>query len=88
MKLTKEEQDILESFERGEWHRVDDFERRKVEIEQMAASALAKDHTVEIPLTERDMVTLKQKAAHEGLSFQEYISSVLHKFVNGSLVSR
>jgi predicted DNA binding CopG/RHH family protein len=85
MRLTKEEQEILESVERGEWERVPDFERGTAEIRQAAVATLRKDKRVNIRMTERDLVQLQKAAVREGLPYQTLISSILHKYVNGRL---
>lgn len=42
-KLTKEENEILESFEKGEWISVKNFSKRKKELMQFARNTLKKD---------------------------------------------
>ncbi len=85
MKLTKEEREIMDSVERGEWKRVSNFEEEKSRLEAAAATTLRQDKRVNIKLTERDLVHFQRKAAEEGLPYQAYISSVLHKYINGNL---
>jgi predicted DNA binding CopG/RHH family protein len=84
-KLSKEEKEILESFERGEWVPVADFSRRKKELMEYARNTLRKDKRLNIRISERDLVELQRKAVKEGLPYQTYVSSILHKFVNGVL---
>ena len=83
--LTKEERDILESFERGEWESVPDLENRKEEVKEYARATLRKDKRVNIRISERDLKELQRQAVREGLPYQTFISSILHKFVNGNL---
>jgi predicted DNA binding CopG/RHH family protein len=85
-KLTKEESKILKSFEKGEWVSVSDISRRKKELIQYARNTMKKDKRLNIRISERDLLELQRKAIKEGLPYQTYISSVVHKFVNGSLV--
>jgi predicted DNA binding CopG/RHH family protein len=84
--LTKEEREILEAVEGGEWTGVAEF---KVEAERYrgaAQASLRKDKRVNIRMTERDLSRFRKLAAREGLPYQTLISSVLHKYINGSLV--
>jgi predicted DNA binding CopG/RHH family protein len=37
-------------------------------------------------ISERDLLELQRKAVREGLPYQTYVSSIIHKFVNGTLV--
>ncbi|MBU0676819.1 MAG: antitoxin [Verrucomicrobia bacterium] len=85
MKLTKEEQDILESVEKGEWKRIPNFKREAGRYQNAARATLRKDKRVNIRMTERDLVHFQKKAVEEGLPYQTLISSVLHKYINGRL---
>ena len=85
-KLSKEEKGILESFEKGEWVPVADFSKRKKELMEYARNTLRKDKRLNIRISERDLMELQRKAVKEGLPYQTYVSSILHKFVNGALV--
>jgi len=39
-----------------------------------------------IRISERDLLELQRKAVKEGLPYQTYVASIIHKFVNGILV--
>ena len=84
-KLDKEERDILESFEKGEWKSVPNLEKRKDDIKKYARATMRKDKRVNIRISERDLKELQRQAVYEGLPYQTFISSILHKFVNGNL---
>ena len=88
MNLTKEEQEILDSVEQGEWERIPNFEREAARYGEAARAALRKDKRVNIRMTERDLIQLQKAALHEGLPYQTLISSILHKYVNGRLVEK
>ncbi len=85
-KLTKEEQKILTSFEKGEWVPVKNLSKRKAELMKYARSTLRKDKRLNIRISERDLNELQRKAVNEGLPYQTYVSSIIHKFVNGRLI--
>ena len=85
-KLSKEENKILKSFEDGEWVPVPDSARRKKELIQHARNTLKKDKRLNIRISERDLVELQRKAVKEGLPYQTYVSSIIHKFISGTLV--
>jgi predicted DNA binding CopG/RHH family protein len=75
-KLDREERDLLESFE------------RKAEISRLGTAArttLRKNRRINIRLSDRDVIGLQAKAAEEGMPYQTLISSVLHKYLIGSL---
>ena len=80
------EQEILASFERGEWKSV---RNQKGEIERFkvsAAATLLKNKRVNIRISSLDLEGLQARAAEEGVPYQTLMSSVLHKFVSGRLV--
>jgi predicted DNA binding CopG/RHH family protein len=85
-KLTKEEKEILDSFEKGEWVPVADLSKRRKELAEFARNTLRKDKRLNIRISERDLIELQRKAVKEGLPYQTYVSSIIHKFINGTLV--
>ncbi len=85
-KLTKEEQQLLKSFEKGEWTPVADLPQRKKELTAYAKNTLKKDKRLNIRISERDLMELQRKAVEEGLPYQTYVSSIIHKFLSGTLV--
>lgn len=85
-KLTKEEKEILDSFEKDEWVPVTNLTKRKKELTAYARNTLRKDKRLNIRISERDLLELQKKAVNEGLPYQTYVSSIIHKFINGNLV--
>jgi len=81
--LNKEEKEILESFEKGEWNSSSNIEQRKAELKEYARATIRKDKRVNIRISERDFRELQRLALREGLPYQTLISSILHKYVNG-----
>jgi len=86
--LNKEERNILESFENDEWQSVSDLDKRKSTLKRYAKNTLLKNKRVNIRISERDMTELRKRAVEEGLPYQTLISSILHKYINGRLVSK
>jgi len=84
--LTQDEKEILDSFEKGEWVPVANLPQRKKELSAYARNTLRKDKRLNIRISERDLVELQRKAVKEGLPYQTYVSSIIHKFINGTLV--
>jgi len=85
-RLTKEEKEIVKSFEKGEWVPTADLSRRKKELVQYARNTLRKDKRLNIRISEKDLIELQRKAVREGLPYQTFVASILHKFINGQLV--
>jgi len=85
-RLTKEEKEIVKSLEKGEWIPVSRLPRRKKELMRYARNTLKKDKRLNIRISERDLLELQRKAVREGLPYQTFVSSIIHKFINGTLV--
>jgi len=77
--LDKEEKEILKSYERGEFKRVDNFAKRKKLLEQYARNTLNKTRNINIRLSQRDLQKLKAKAASEGIPYQTLAASLIHR---------
>jgi len=86
IKLTKKENEILKSFEDEEWVSAPDFSKRKQELIRFARNTLKKDKRLNIRISERDLNELQRKAVKEGLPYQTYVASIIHKFVSGALI--
>jgi predicted DNA binding CopG/RHH family protein len=80
------EQEILASFERGEWKPVRNQKREIARFRKAAGATLLKNRRVNIRISSRDLEGLQARAAEEGVPYQTLMSSVLHKFVSGRLV--
>ena len=85
MKLTKEEQDLVHSIERGEWRATTSkAELRK--YRQAARQMLKKDARLNIRISSQELENLQKRAMEDGLPYQTFVSSLLHKYVAGRLV--
>lgn len=84
--LDKQEQDILDSFERGEWKTVQNLNEEKAFAKEASSNYLKKDARVNIRISSSDLAQLKRKAAYEGLPYQTLIASLLHKYAAGHLL--
>ena len=80
-----EELQILADFERGEFESVKDFRDEKRRLEEAAANTLQKDRRINIRISSRDLEKIQARAAKEGIPYQTYIASTLHKVVAGRL---
>ena len=88
IKLDKEEKSILDSFEKGEWHRVKNLKKEIEKHQQYARATLAKDKRINIRISSKDLEEIQALAIEYGIPYQTLISSILHRFVNGRLVER
>jgi predicted DNA binding CopG/RHH family protein len=88
MKLDNEEFQILQDFERGEFQSIRNFQAEKLELEDAARNTLQKDKRINIRISSRDLERIQMRAAREGIPYQTYISSSLHKLVAGRLIEQ
>ncbi|MCY4278459.1 MAG: hypothetical protein OXE81_11615 [Gammaproteobacteria bacterium] len=85
MHLTDEEAEILRDFERGEFVSIEGFKEEKARLESAAREHFRKDKRINIRISSHDLMSLRKKAAIEGMPYQTLISSTLHQFVTGKL---
>lgn len=85
MQFDKEELQILRDFERGEFESIQNFRDEKRKLEQAARNTLQKDKRINIRISSRDLEKIQARAAEEGMPYQTYIASLLHKLVAGRL---
>ena len=85
-KERKLEEEILASFERGEWQPVPKNKSEIARFAAMASASLAKDKRVNIRISSRDLDDIQARAAEEAIPYQTLMASVLHKYVTGRLV--
>jgi len=86
--LDLEEQELLTSFESGEWQSVPDLAGEIERHGQRARASLKKDRRVNIRLSTMDLEAIQRKAVQEGIPYQTLMASVLHKYVTGQLVEQ
>ena len=87
MKLNKEEKEILASVERGEWS-VTSKKSELSKYPEAARQMIKKDARLNIRISSQDLKNLQKRATEEGLPYQTFVSSLLHKYVTGRLIER
>jgi predicted DNA binding CopG/RHH family protein len=87
-KLTREERNVLKSYERGEWSSSKRAVKEMSKYKSYARSAFQKNKRVNIRLSSQDLEGLQQRAVEEGIPYQTLISSLIHKYVAGGLTER
>ena len=81
--LDKEEQNILDSFDRGEWKPVANRRQEIARHLAYARNTLAKDRRVNIRISSKDLEELQAIAVEDGMPYQTLMASVLHRFASG-----
>lgn len=82
--LSKEEQALLDAVEGGEFESVL-TEARKKELVAIAGNTFKKEKRINIRITNRDLAAIQARALEEGIPYQTLVSSIIHKYISGSL---
>ena len=88
IKLDKEEKDILDSYERGEWKSVKNLKKEIERHRGYARQTLKKDKRVNIRISSMVLDEIQTRAIEDGMPYQTLISSILHRFVTGRLIEK
>ena len=87
-KYDEEELEILQAWEAGTLKSVGDM-AIQAKLHRAAADAtFKKDQRLNIRISSRDLRSLQARALEEGVPYQTFAASLLHKFVSGHLVSQ
>jgi predicted DNA binding CopG/RHH family protein len=83
-KLDEDERALLEAFEAGQFESTLTLER-KVFIAKSAAATFKKDKRINIKISSRDLSAIQRRALEEGIPYQALVSSIINKYISGSL---
>ncbi len=84
LKLSKEEEKLLKAVEAGEFESVL-TKKRRAELVAAAKNTVRKDKRINIRISNRDLKAVQLKASEEGIPYQTLVSSIIHKYISGSL---
>jgi len=83
-----EEQEIMETIENEEWVSVDNIEEEIGKAREAARATIIKSERMNIRISPRDLNGLKIRALEEGIPYQTLVSSIIHKYLSGNLISK
>ncbi len=83
-KLDPEEHELLQDFDSREIRSVLTAERKQ-QLARAAEQTFKKDKRINIRISSRDLEAIQKRALEEGIPYQNLVSSILHKYVSGSL---
>ncbi len=86
IRLDKEEKELLDSVESGEWETIPDLKEEIEKSKQYAKATFKKDKRLNIRISKHDLDALKIKALEQGMPYQTLVSSILHKYTTGQIV--
>jgi predicted DNA binding CopG/RHH family protein len=88
MKYDKEEKEILEALESGKVKLSSPSEKEIEAIKATAVNTFRKDKRVTLRLYDHDYKGIQKKAMEMGIPYQTLISGIIHRYVEGDLVSK
>lgn len=86
--IDQEEQELMASIERDEWRPVRNFKQERKKAEEAARNTLKKDKRINLRLSQKDYHRIQIRAIEEGVPYQTLISSIVHKYLNGTLTPK
>ncbi len=88
MKYDKEEKDILEAYEKGRMKLSTPSKKEIESIKAIAKNTFKKDKRITIRLYDHDYKGIQKKAMEMGIPYQTLISGIIHRYIEGDLVSK
>jgi len=82
---TKEETDILDAVEVGEYKSVDNLKEELALAKQAAKNTTAKTKNINLRVSEADIMKLKTKSIEVGIPYQTIINALIHNYAIGKV---
>jgi len=87
-KLDASEQDLLDAYEAGELVSTSPSKADLKKFKAAASATFIKDRRINIRLSTPDLMDIQARALEEGIPYQTFIASVLHKYAAGRLLEK
>ena len=88
MKYDKEEKNIIDSYESGKMKLSAPSEKELQNIKAIAKNTFKKDKRITIRLYDHDYKGIRKKALEMGIPYQTLISGMIHRYIEGELISK
>jgi predicted DNA binding CopG/RHH family protein len=88
MKYDREEKDILDAYESGSLKLSTPSKKEIESIKAAAKNTFKKDKRITIRLYDHDYKGIQKKAMKMGIPYQTLISGIVHRYIEGELVSK
>lgn len=88
MKYDKEEKEILAAYDSGQIKLSKPSKKEIDAIKAAADNTFKKDKRVTIRLYDHDYKGIQKKALQMGVPYQTLISGIIHRYIEGELVSK
>jgi len=88
MKYDKEEKVIVDAYEKGKMKLSSPSKKEIEAIKTTARKTIIKDKRITIRLYDHDYQGIQKKAMEMGMPYQTLISGIIHRYVEGDLISK
>ena len=88
MKYNKEEKAIVDAFEKGKMTLSTPLKKEIEAIKATARKTIIKDKRITIRLYDHDYKGIQKKALEMGIPYQTLISGIIHRYIEGDLISK
>ena len=88
MKYDKEEQSILDAYEKGKIKAISPSKKEIYNVKAIAKTTFRKNRRITISLYDHDYQGIQKRAVEKGIPYQTLISGMIHQYVEGELVER
>ena len=88
MKSDTEEKEILKAYESGQMKLSKPSQKELEAIMAAAESTFKKDRRITIRLYDHDFKGIQKKALQMGIPYQTLISGIIHRYIEGDLISK
>ena len=84
--LDKDEIEMLESVERGEWTSIGNIEERRQRLRDYFSTKSEPSRNVNICLNKNEFEKLLEKSSQYNMNYQELIEKLIHNFTSGKII--
>jgi predicted DNA binding CopG/RHH family protein len=88
MKYDKEEKNILKALDSGKLKLKTPSKKEIEKIKATAINTFKKNKRITIRLYDHDYTGIQKKAMEMGIPYQTLISAIIHRYIEGDLVSK
>ena len=88
MKYDKEEKSIIDAYKKGKMTLSSQSKKEIDAIKATAKNTLVKDKRITIRLYGHDYKGIQKKAIEMGIPYQTLISGIIHRYIEGELISK
>jgi len=87
-KLDPFEADVLAAYDKDALKSTSPSKNKLAKFKAAATATFIKDRRINIRLSSPDLMDIQARALEEGIPYQTFIASVLHKYAAGRLIEK